>query len=389
MEKNTRLYLVKSLAPWMMEELICFSELCKFKIIFFRKVPAFYEKDIEVLKNNKIEIVFQPFSIFPDWKNLFYSIKFIFKNLTKFFDSENGLFTIQAAIWFLWLKKNLLDGTQSIHAQFSAQSAIVAYLIKKKYGIEYSFTFHAYDIYGNNKWFKTLSDNARAAISISEFNINYVVKKYGASLEKLKLSRLGVRIPSVVEPGKNNDKIIIGFMSHLEKKKGIPYLMEAFKEIHIRYPDKFELLIAGDGDEMEFIISFISNNDLTKNVKLLNKIRDKGKTDFYSAIDFFVLPSITIPNDMDGIPVVLMEAISYGKPVISTNVSGIPEICVNNYDGLLIQEKNTKELIEAIEKLAFDLAFRDKLAANSLQFAISEYDLVKNSHNKLKQIKWL
>ena len=178
-------------------------------------------------------------------------------------------------------------------------------------------------------------------------------------------------------------------MSNLEQKKGIPYLMEAFLEISTKKPDKYELWIAGKGEDMDYIESFIQTHRLEGKVKLLGQIRDQKKEDFFIQIDIFVLPSIKLPNDMDGIPVVLMEAIGYGKPIISTNVSGIPEICVNDFNGKLIPEKNVEELVKAIDCLSNDKNKFKELSVNAFSLANEEYNLIKNSQTKLKEIHWI
>ena len=165
--------------------------------------------------------------------------------------------------------------------------------------------------------------------------------------------------------------------------------MDAFNILCKKNSKKYELWLAGNGEEMDYIKSFITDNNLNEKVKILGRIRDQEKINFYTNIDLLVLPSIVVPNDMDGIPVVLMEAISYGKPIVSTDVSGIPEICINDYDGKLIQEKNVEELVDAIEKLADDADFRVKLSENSLELAKKDYDLEKNSQNKLKTMNWI
>ncbi|NJO87648.1 MAG: glycosyltransferase family 4 protein [Chloroflexia bacterium] len=213
-------------------------------------------------------------------------------------------------------------------------------------------------------------------------------KTFGSKKDKVKLSRLGVQLPGKVNK-KSYGKVILGFMSNLEAKKGIPYLMDAFKNLNDNHPGKFELWIAGSGDDMDFIINFVTENNLSEEVKILGRIRDEKKIEFYSDIDLFVLPSIRVPHDMDGIPVVLMESISYGKPIISTDVSGIPEICINNYVGKLIQEKNVEEIVKAVEELSFNEKLKEDLGNNSLDFAAKEYDLEKNSERKLQMMNWI
>ncbi len=387
MKNKKNLYLIKSLAPWMMEELISFSKFTNFEIIFLRDIQEFYQSDLETLRNNGIKYHIKPFKNSFSFKNFFQVFLSIILKPHLKFNKYNFTWPLQSAWWFLKLDKQLLKDVGSIHAQFASQAAIVAYHIKKKYNIDYYFTFHAHDIYFSNIWFTTLVKHCKSAFSISEYNIKYVCNRFGVKKEKITLSRLGVRIPEV-KSRSTNDKFILGFMSNLEAKKGIPFLMDAFNSLYKKNPDKYELWIAGDGEEMDFIKDFILKNQLS-NVKILGRIRDQKKIDFYNDIDLFVLPSITVPGDMDGIPVVLMEAISYRKPIISTNVSGIPEICINDEVGKLINEKNTQEIVEAVEAIANDKNYYDKLSLNSVNLAISEYDLVKNSKNKLKEMNWI
>ncbi len=390
MEKQ-KLYIIKSLAPWMMEELIAFSRFEKFKIIFLRNIPDFYHSDLEILKNNGVELQIKPFSKKINLSLLGYLFIFLLGNLSKLSGKQNLIWTLNSMYWFFRLDKKHLKNIHSIHAQFASQAAIVAYFIKKRYGIEYFFTFHAHDIYFNNRWFADLLNNSTDGFSISEFNIRYVQNHYQKlNPERIKLSRLGVYLPeNILVRNFPKEKINIGFISNLEEKKGIPYLLEAFGELHQKNPDKYTLTIAGDGDYMQMIKDFVEKNKLEKNVHILGRIRDQKKIDFYQNTDVFVLPSIRTKDDMDGIPVVLMEAVAYGIPIVSTNISGIPEICKNEYNGFLIDEKNTEQIVQAVEKISSSEDLYVKFSKNSLHLAKEEYDLVKNSKQKMKIMNWL
>lgn len=391
MEQSENLYIIKSLAPWMMEELIAFSRFSKFRIIFLRDVPDFYKNDLNVLNENGIEYYIKPFKYKFNFALFIYLIGFLLKNVNKLIGKQNMIWTLNSMFWFLFLDKDLLKKINTIHAQFASQAAIVAFFIKKRFKKDYFFTFHAHDIYFNNKWFPLLVNESIFSFSISEFNIRYITNNYKKiDKDKIKLARLGVYLPEKVDTKKQQvDKWVIGFMSNLEEKKGIPFLLEAFKIIHEQNPQKYELQIAGDGEYMTVIKQFIENNNLNNSIKILGRIRDQEKIDFYRQIDLFVLPSIRTKNDMDGIPVVIMEAISYAKPVISTNISGIPEICLDKYDGFLIDERNFKQLADSIQKIAESEERYEKFTLNSLELAKQEYDLVKNSKNKLKQMEWI
>ncbi len=390
MNKPTKLYLIKSLAPWMMEELISFSTFTTFKLIFLKEVQDFYNNDLEILKKNGIEYHIKPFIKIPNIKDILFAIWTIISHPNLFFKKKSAVWTLHGTFWFLFLDKKLVQNITSVHSQFASQATVISWYLKKRYHIDYYFTFHAHSIYCNNKLFPLVLKDCNTAFSISEFNIRYVEKEYSVSSDKIILARLGLKLPDLKQNIKDEKlPFILGFMSNLEPKKGIPYLLEAFLKLHTKFPGKYELWIAGKGEELPFIESFISSHKMNGGIKILGRIRDQKKIDFFQGIDVFVLPSIIIPNDMDGIPVVLMESIGYGKPIISTNVSGIPEICINDYDGYLIPEKNVDELVKAIEKISSDKEKLKEFSLNSIKLAKRDYDLIKNSENKLKEMKWL
>jgi glycosyltransferase involved in cell wall biosynthesis len=93
-----------------------------------------------------------------------------------------------------------------------------------------------------------------------------------------------------------------------------------------------------------------------------------------------VAPSlITASGDRDGIPNVLAEAMACGLPVISTNISGIPELITDRVDGLLIPQKNVGALAEAIAKLLRDADLRQRLGKAAREKICRVFDAKKNT----------
>ena len=82
-----------------------------------------------------------------------------------------------------------------------------------------------------------------------------------------------------------------------------------------------------------------------------------------------------------------MEAVAYGLPLISTNVSGIPEICINEYNGFLIEEKSVEAIFESIIKLNENTLKRKKFSENSILMS-DNYDIQLNSKKKLLELEW-
>lgn len=386
-----KIYLIKNLTPWMMDELLAFSAFTKFTVVFIRAPGDYHRDSLQKLGQNNIRIIIKPFSYKQFFNKALFVFSFFFTHFRKFLIGYNFVIGWKSLFWFIKLDLSIFQAPSNIHAQFATQPAIIAFMLKKyfKQNVEYSFTSHAYDIYFRNKWFTVLLNESQIAFSISNYNIQYIKDNYkNISDDKIKLSRLGVLIPKKISSKNkiNRDKIVIGFLSWFVGKKGIKYLLEAIRIIYSKYSNNFKFILAGDGPLKDEITSFIRINKLENFVSYIGRVEGEVKQKFFSSLDAFILPSITLENDMDGIPVVLMEAISYGLPIISTNISGIPELCINNFNGYLISEKNIDEIIAAVLNLK-DADLRQKYSVNSLKIA-KEYDLLSNSKHKILLLKW-
>lgn len=383
-------YIVKNLTPWMVDELTAFSNFVKFDLILLRKPDEFYAAPLKRIETNGVNIIITPYSnnLFNK-KKLNTALKFLFKNLSRFRSKYNFIIGIKSIIWFLKLDLKKFSNRSNIHAQFATQASILSLLIKDYYKGDplFSFTFHAYDIYYNNHWFDLMIDYCHKAFSISEFNINYVIKNYKPS-DKIVLSRLGVFRHKINMNKKKKENFSIGLLSWFVEKKGIIYLLEAMKIIKEKGESSIRLTLAGDGPLKKTILNYIETNDLQSTVKYKGKLKSSEKDDFFNSLDIFVLPSIKLHNDQDGIPVVLMEAIAYSLPLISTKISGIPEICVENFNGKLIEERNVNDLVQSILELSKNENEREKYSINSIKLS-EKYDIDSNSKLKVKYLNWI
>lgn len=389
---STKLYLIKTLTPWMMDELIAFSRSTKYSIIFLRKPEREFEEGVKLLINNNINILIKPFKINKILQKLIFLSFFCLKNLNRFYGGYNTAIGIKSVIWFLRLDLDRIKRPVSIHAQYATQAALICYLLKKYFpdDVEYYFTFHAHDIFFNNKWFCQITNLSDKAFSISDYNINYVLKKYNSIIpEKITLSRLGVFQEKINVSQENKEtNYIIGFLSWFNEKKGLIYLLNAIKKLNEDFPFKYKLVIAGRGPLEKMMLTYIRKNNLSSAVNYIGVVGYDSKKNYYKSIDVFILPAIKLKNDMDGIPVVLMDAVSYGLPIITTNISGLPEICINDFNGILINEKNIDEIYWAIINLFQNRSKYIAYSSNSLKIA-AQYNLTDNSYNKLKILKWI
>ncbi|MDJ0645803.1 MAG: glycosyltransferase family 4 protein [Flavobacteriaceae bacterium] len=383
-------YIVKNLAPWMIDELLVLSRHTSYELLLLREQKEFYGEDLNTIRQNGVSISYTKKSYEHFARKMAVVLRFLVTNLFNFRFNYSFVIGIKSIFWFLELDLSKFSPNSTIHVQFATQPAVLALLIKKYFNDEpqYFFTFHAHDIYFDNKWFKPLIAQCTKAFSISDYNIEYVKDKFIDS-DKIELSRLGVFRNSTSSDKKRNTKeFYIGLISWFTEKKGIRYLLEAMLQLREEKDHSIKLLLAGDGPKKEEIISFISNHGLENSIDYYGKLKGEAKTKFFQKLDAFVLPSITLNNDKDGIPVVLMEAISYGLPIISTNVSGIPEICVNEFNGYLIEEKSADALADAIIKLYNDPNKKEVFAKNAIEMS-TKYDIETNTLEKARKMQWL
>jgi glycosyltransferase involved in cell wall biosynthesis len=386
-----KFYIIKNTGAWMMDELVAFAGQTKFSVLFLRKQEAFYDDKIRLLEEKATAIIYLKDRNSLSISKIFFCFFFTIRYLKCFFNLHSFVYGVKSLGYFLRtdleaIKKNSTD----LHCQFATQSAILGLMLKEyfKTSVTYSLTFHAYDIYVKNKWFNILVDNATKVFSISNFNINYVLTNYKIKdKSKVIYSPLGVFPPMITESPETSAVLRIGFLSYFVEMKGIFYLLSAIKELK-KSDLSFILHIAGDGPLRNEMESYIEENNLSDNMKFHGLIKNKEKDLFFRDLDVFILPSISKGIETDGLPVVLMEAVSYGVPIISTNISGIPEICINDYNGYLIEERSVVGIVDAIAKFRKNSDRWSEFSRNAIEIS-KQYNIITNSGKKLKMLGWV
>jgi glycosyltransferase involved in cell wall biosynthesis len=386
-----KFYIIKNTGAWMMDELVAFAGQTKFSVLFLRKQEAFYDDKIRLLEEKASAIIYLKDRNSLSISKIFFCFFFTIRYLKCFFNLHSFVYGVKSLGYFLRtdleaIKKNSTD----LHCQFATQSAILGLMLKEyfKTSVTYSLTFHAYDIYVKNKWFNILVDNATKVFSISNFNINYVLTNYKIKdKSKVIYSPLGVFPPMITESPETSAVLRIGFLSYFVEMKGIFYLLSAIKELK-KSDLSFILHIAGDGPLRNEMESYIEENNLSDNMKFHGLIKNKEKDLFFRDLDVFILPSISKGIETDGLPVVLMEAVSYGVPIISTNISGIPEICINDYNGYLIEERSVVGIVDAIAKFRKNSDRWSEFSRNAIEIS-KQYNIITNSGKKLKMLGWV
>ncbi len=300
--------------------------------------------------------------------NLFFlfKLRFNYIKLAKRTRSKMGLMLFFRMIYFAYfLKSNRID---HIHAHFAATSTYMAKNISKLIGCSFSFTAHAYDIFKNDVDLFELEDNMRSASfvrTVSQYHKEYlerVIVDFGSP--EIKVITYGVDcakfkpLDSNIE--QNNEQIVIVAVCNLVPKKGLCYLVEACAKLKLRGCN-FICYIIGEGELRDDLKKQIINLKLSDVIELTGKIAHNEVNDKVNKADIFVLPCIvTDDGDRDGIPNALIEAMASAKPVISTDVAGIPELIENGKSGFVVPQKDAESLCNAIDTLAKNYTLRSE-----------------------------
>jgi glycosyltransferase involved in cell wall biosynthesis len=254
-----------------------------------------------------------------------------------------------------------------LHAHFASTPALVAMYTHRLCGISYTFTAHAKDIYVTDpEVFRTKLEEARAVVTCTRYNRRFLSKQYGPLCDGkvhsiyhgLDVAQFNFRPP----PKADSEEPMILSVARLVEKKGLGNLIAA-ADILRRRGRVFHVEIIGSGPHREALKAQAKRLRLTDRVRLPGAQAHDVVCLAYQRASVFVLPCVIASNgDRDGIPNVLLEAMASGVPVVSTPVSGIPELIESGLDGLLVPPNDPAALAEAIDKLLASQELRESLA---------------------------
>jgi glycosyltransferase involved in cell wall biosynthesis len=255
-----------------------------------------------------------------------------------------------------------------LHAHFAHDPALVAMFTHQLTGIPYSFTAHAKDIYVKTppELLRAEAERAQAVITCTEYNRRYLSSQIGpASNSKLHciyhgldLSQFKFWWPRAFDSGPP----VILSVARLAEKKGLSDLILA-ADVLRRRGRCFQVEIVGDGPLRQGLEAQVRRLGLNDRVRLLGALPHDRLCRAYQRVCVFALPCIVAADgDRDGIPNVLLEAMASGVPIVSTPVSGIPELINSEGEGLLVPPNSPTKLADALDRLLTSPELRERLA---------------------------
>lgn len=278
-----------------------------------------------------------------------------------------------------------------IHAHFVDRAATVALVASRLLGTTYSVTAHAQEIYVNPVLLKERIGEAAFAVTCTEYNLRHLRAELGARATR-RLSRLyhGMDLTGdrgSGEEGPERDRGFIVSVAQLWERKGLRYLVEACGTLRDRGTD-FRCEIIGDGPQRDELRSIIDRLSLADHVVLTGPLPFPEVVQRYRRAGVFVLPCVvTDEGDRDGIPNVILEAMASHLPVISTPVSGIPEVIRDGDTGLTVPERDPAAIADAVERLIADPALAGEIAERASALVRAEFDMARNVDRLLAQFQ--
>ncbi|MBT4121082.1 MAG: glycosyltransferase family 4 protein [Candidatus Magasanikbacteria bacterium] len=227
---------------------------------------------------------------------------------------------------------------------------------------------------------KFVSKYSVKIITVSEFVRKLGIKNKIAKKEKFEIIYNGIK-SKVIPTGhqyslkskksKVNEKIKIVFVGRLAEPKDPIILVKAYEELSNELKEKSEIIIIGGGPKKIELEKFIVQNKV-KNVNLLGSLSRDQVFDMVNESDVFVLVS-----KYEGLPMTILEAMSFGLPVVASDVGGVGEIIEDGINGFLLKNNSAEELKESLEKLIIDKRLREKMGAVSIEKVLSEFSIDK------------
>jgi len=263
-----------------------------------------------------------------------------------------------------------------IHSHWILPQGLNAMMASKLFGIDYVVTVHGADIFPTK--FKVMKLLSKAVLSnAASVSANSDrTKKEAQNLmagKEITVIPMGADV-SRFKPvsGKSASKSVL-FVGRLAQVKGVEYLIRAFKKIKEKNATA-KLIIVGEGEELPRLMDEARKTGYDKDISFEGAIPHERIFDYYGRAGVLALPSIVdSEGSMEGLGVVLTEALACGVPAVATDAGGISDIIKDGQTGLIVPQKDPEKLAQAIDRIFSDTDLAERLAQNGRMAILSRF----------------
>ncbi|KAA3632344.1 MAG: glycosyltransferase family 4 protein [Calditrichaeota bacterium] len=224
----------------------------------------------------------------------------------------------------------------------------------------------------NNYFIKKLLSKAAFVTSTSDSLKSNTIELLPSVKEKIITIPFGVRIPETQFefPDSKNPSAV--YLKQLEPIYAPDLLIKATRKVVAKFPD-FKLNIGGEGTMKQQLQDLIDSLKLNANVSIIGFYDNQKIYDLIKEQSFLVMPSL-----QEGFGVAAVEAFACSRPVVATNVGGIPEIVTDNQNGYLVEPNNVDALADAMIRMLSNRENMIKMGQNGYKVAKEKYDWEKS-----------
>jgi len=269
-------------------------------------------------------------------------------------------------------------GVGHAHAHFAGVGARTCWWLKRLFGITFSFTGHANDIFEPSGFEIGLDELVREAavvVTVSDYTAKYLRGCFPKAGWKIRRVYNGLDLVPFAAAGKaapQRDPLLVLSVGRLIEKKGFDDLIEACGVLRAVAPPvpAFRCVIVGDGPMEDALRARITGLGLEGVVELAGPRSQPEILDLLGETGVFALACVTEKaGGKDNLPTVLMEAMAASRPCVSTRLAGVPEMVVDGETGLLVEERDPEAFAAAMARLLRDGEMRKRLGDAGLEHA--------------------
>jgi colanic acid/amylovoran biosynthesis glycosyltransferase len=258
-------------------------------------------------------------------------------------------------------------GVKHAHSHFAGVGARACWWARQFYGISYSFTGHANDIFEVTNFevsLEKLMNDAAVVVTVSDYTARFLNGKFPKCAWKVKRVYNGLDLApfeAIERKTEAPERFQIMSVGRLIEKKGFDDLIKSCALLKKKGAPEFHCVIAGDGPMEDELEALIDETD-TRDVMTLAGAKSQSEIkEMLGATDIFALPCVTEKlGGKDNLPTVIMEAMAVGIPNVSTRLAGVPEMVAEGETGLLTDERQPEDFADALLKMLNDADMRER-----------------------------
>jgi glycosyltransferase involved in cell wall biosynthesis len=272
-----------------------------------------------------------------------------------------------------------------VHAHWATYPSTAAWALSKALGKPFGFTCHAHDIFVHDHLVGQKIEAADVPVTISRYNVEWLAEhRTPLARSRLRVVHCGVDLSVIPFEPAGRERDLVLAVGRLDPIKGFDVLVDALGELR-RRGRRVRCRIIGEGPLEADLRAAIARHGIGDTVELVGAQPQAAVREALRSATVFALPCVVATTgNRDGIPVALMEAMACGAPVVSTRVSGIPELVEDGLEGLLVPVRSPSSLADALARLLDDPALAAGLASAARAKVERDFDAAREARKLME-----